>query len=293
MKTNSRANFILGSDWLYFKVYTGLMMSDTILCKLIYPIVNLFYKEGVIKKFFFIRYADPYTHLRLRFLLSSRSNMQHVVDFLSNKIESLVDSHMIWKYQLDMYKREYERYNIYLIEDVESLFSIDSLYIIKLISYLDTNNIDNYRWVTSLCLLDQFLSDFGYSISSKRELMELASCSLKSEFGFKKKENILLNNKYREYRNILNCVMNRESLDNINIKYLFSIVKSRSFYMKNHIERIKLISDSNGLNIQEFVPSYIHMTMNRLFKAQNRLYELVIYDLLKRYYIQQLAFNCE
>lgn len=44
-------------------------------------------------------------------------------------------------------------------------------------------------------------------------------------------------------------------------------------------------SDINQLNIQNYIASYIHMSMNRLFASENRLYELIIYDFLRRYYM--------
>jgi hypothetical protein len=44
------------------------------------------------------------------------------------------------------------------------------------------------------------------------------------------------------------------------------------------------ILNSNNLNIDDYIGIYIHMTMNRLFRTENRLYELIIYDFMRRYY---------
>ena len=48
-------------------------------------------------------------------------------------------------------------------------------------------------------------------------------------------------------------------------------------------------SKGSPLFIQKSLPSYIHMTMNRLWADKNRMYELVIYDFLVRYYKSYIA----
>lgn len=41
--------------------------------------------------------------------------------------------------------------------------------------------------------------------------------------------------------------------------------------------------------IEELVSSYIHMAVNRLMPSQQRLYEMVQYDFLYKYYRSKLA----
>ena len=60
-------NFILGDEWLYYKIYTGAKTADNILIDVIKPIAQTLFDEQVIDKWFFIRYSDPDFHIRVRF----------------------------------------------------------------------------------------------------------------------------------------------------------------------------------------------------------------------------------
>lgn len=52
---------------------------------------------------------------------------------------------------------------------------------------------------------------------------------------------------------------------------------------------IKINKRSNKITIEYLLTSYIHMMLNRLFKSKNRIYELVLYDFLRRYYASKIA----
>ncbi|HEX8348326.1 MAG TPA: lantibiotic dehydratase, partial [Hymenobacter sp.] len=62
--------FFPGSEWLYMKIYCGAHLSDRILLEGLLEPLETLRAGGVIDKFFFIRYADPHYHIRLRLHLS-------------------------------------------------------------------------------------------------------------------------------------------------------------------------------------------------------------------------------
>lgn len=74
MKTIQRI-YTIGSEWAYFKIYTGANMADDILVKELAQLVGLYLKNKVIDHWFFIRYADPDTHIRVRFHLTDPGNI--------------------------------------------------------------------------------------------------------------------------------------------------------------------------------------------------------------------------
>ena len=55
-----------GSEWLYAKLYTGIATADDVLLEVIAPLTQEALRRGAADKWFFIRYADPQWHLRLR-----------------------------------------------------------------------------------------------------------------------------------------------------------------------------------------------------------------------------------
>ena len=56
-----------GSDWVFFKIYAGPATLDEMLKTTVPPLVRSAFAEGLASRWFFIRYADPDLHLRLRF----------------------------------------------------------------------------------------------------------------------------------------------------------------------------------------------------------------------------------
>jgi thiopeptide-type bacteriocin biosynthesis protein len=58
--------FAPGSQWLYLKAYTGTASADRILTDTVGPVIDGLLSTGVVDHWFFLRYADPEHHLRLR-----------------------------------------------------------------------------------------------------------------------------------------------------------------------------------------------------------------------------------
>lgn len=103
--------FIPGSEWLFFKLYTGNKTADKILVNNIYPAINLLTKRGLIKKWFFIRYTDPDFHLRLRLLAADNKSVCEIINVIYLFLYKLINTNQVWKIQIDTYNREIERYN--------------------------------------------------------------------------------------------------------------------------------------------------------------------------------------
>ena len=68
--------FIPGSQWLYFKIYTGVKTADEVLAHTIRPFLRELYAERWIDGSFFIRYNDPDFHIRLRLHIDQFENLR-------------------------------------------------------------------------------------------------------------------------------------------------------------------------------------------------------------------------
>ena len=64
-KVIERTN-IIGGEWIYYKIYSGVDTADEII-KIVNEIALKLFDQKVIELWFFIRYADPTQHLRIRF----------------------------------------------------------------------------------------------------------------------------------------------------------------------------------------------------------------------------------
>lgn len=282
--------FIPGDKWVYFKIYTGVNIADEILGSTLFRIIKKMIANGFVLKFYFIRYYDPDFHIRLRLLKCDNISASDILDLIYHTLKPMVRKQLVWKIQLDTYQREIERYNPSLIENTESVFYIDSMCIIQIIHFLEKSQDEEYRWMISLSLIDKFLSDFNYDLEQKKDFMTLLGDTFKSEFGFDKFNSKQLNQKYKIDKLKVESVLNNMNFDDNFIK-LNKLVSKRSVDMSPFINNMQNIIKTRRLKTQDYIGSYIHMTMNRLFKAENRLYELIIYDYMRRYYAGQVARN--
>ena len=51
--------FIIGGEWIYFKIYSGQKTIENIFINDIMCKINLLIKQRMIDSFFFVRYMDP------------------------------------------------------------------------------------------------------------------------------------------------------------------------------------------------------------------------------------------
>lgn len=282
--------FIPGSDWLYFKIYTGFKTADEMLIRVIDPFVkDLFARRGI-DGFFFIRYSDPDFHIRFRLHLPCQENYGLIMHEFNQRFGPEIEMGTVIKIMCDTYVREIERYGTQTMELLEDLFRIDSMAILELLSRL-ANISGSIResayWEISLLLLDDTLTAFGYELPEKARITTEMAEGFKKEFGFTTHTfTKQLNDKYRALRNeIEQAVLSRKDFHEFE-----SALEERRKGFGQIAQKIASVSKSDGaVAVDDLLRSIQHMTMNRWFRSRNRQHELVIYDFLSKYYISALA----
>jgi len=280
--------FIPGSEWVYFKIYTGTKTADTILKNNIYHYIREMAENDVINKWFFIRYSDPDFHIRLRLHLKDLKHFNFIFNRLSESFYPLIHNGLVWNILCDTYKREIERYGANTISLIEELFFIDSEYIIRLLSQFGGERAEPMRWKLALLLIDSFLSAFSFHLTYRRDLLKTMADNYKKEFGYTfHNATKPLNDKYRLYRMEIENVM----LMKTDTTGIIDVVKERKQAIQPLIEKLTRMEKAGEIlvSMQSLISSLIHMTMNRWFRTKNRLHEMVIYEFLSRYYTSELA----
>jgi thiopeptide-type bacteriocin biosynthesis protein len=286
---NTTRTFIPGSECVYFKIYTGIKTADKILDEDVSLIINKLKKKKLIHKWFFIRYNDPDFHLRIRVFVKDKFYITDVINIFHRQLNRLLKNKEIWKVQLDTYDRELERYGYELIEEAESLFCIDSECVLSVIKSIRKFNFENYRWIVGMRMVDELLNDFSYDLNSKKNLMNFLNASYKKEFNFNDKNLKQFSVKYRENKKDIELMLAKD-VKNATLIQLVSSINGRTKKLQPVIKAIncKLINNKE-YNIDTLLASYIHMTLNRLFRSKNRVYELLIYDFMYMYYSGEIA----
>lgn len=280
-------NFAVGSEWLFYKLYGGTKTADELIAEVINPLVDSWLAKKYIDQWFFIRYSDPDTHLRVRFHFSDFSNMGRVITEFNEALQHYIDSGLLWKVQLDTYRRELERYGFEAISIAEEIFYHDSQNIADVLSMIEYDLAgEKIRWLYALRAVDQFLIDFDRTLEQRRDIMENLRNGFGREFGMNKHLNKQIDKKFRADKESIDLVMDRSRDESNEMLPLFELLDQKTANIKPLIDQLLQLDRENrlGVHVHDLIGSYIHMLLNRLFKNKQRLHELVIYDFLwKRY----------
>lgn len=263
--------FIPGSEWLYLKIYTGIKTSDILLEEIIQPLTTYFLENSLIKKWFFIRYNDPKPHLRVRFELADTNDYNEILLQIQSTFQQYINSGEIANFVVDTYSRELERYGTDTMEDAEYLFYENSDFFLKECLHLD----DEEKIIISIFYIDQILDFLHLSINEKLSWIKDYNDGFKKEFNADKKLNSQLDKKYRLFKPKYLDFIESEEYDDFRIH-----IENHMIELKPTVENIVL----NTVFLKDFFQSIFHMNINRLFVSNQRLFEMVIYDYLLRYY---------
>ncbi|MFP3599283.1 thiopeptide-type bacteriocin biosynthesis protein [Chryseobacterium sp. SIMBA_029] len=265
--------YIPGSQWLYAKIYTGVKTADIILEEAIQPLLQHLKKEDLIKKWFFIRYNDPKSHLRIRFELSDTGSFDAVLSQITSSLEKYIHSGEISDFRLDTYDREIERYGGACIEDAEFLFWKSSHLILHEYLHFD----DEEKIIVALFYIDEVLKSLELSMAEKLEWIRISNLAFKKEFHADKNLNSQLDKKYRAFKPGYLKFLESEEYEDFRTDILNGITES-----SEALQRVK--RNCSEKELQYFFQSIFHMNINRIFISNQRLFEMIIYDYLYRYY---------
>lgn len=271
-----KRKFAPGSEWLYLKIYTGIKTADLILEESIEPLVKYFQEENYISKWFFIRYNDPKAHLRVRLLLTDPNNYTEVLKSISTSLQNFLESGEISNIVIDTYNREIERYGENTMEDAEIFFYKNSEFTLQCLPYDDEEKI-----IVSLFLIDQMLRKLNLSVQEKLEWMKDFNDAFKREFNADKKLNSQLDKKYREFKPKYLDFLSSDEFSGERSAFLSHIEENNAA-----LQNVLCHNENQSLRIslRNFFQSIFHMNINRLFVSNQRVFEMIIYDYLVRYY---------
>lgn len=282
-----------GSEWLYAKLYTGAVTADAVLCETVTPLVRSVLESGAADQWFFIRYADPHWHLRLRFHGNPERLHGEVLPALEAAISPLVDDGRVRRLQLDTYEREMERYGgPEGIALAEKLFQTDSDAVLAMLALLEPGDDGmDERWRLTLRGMDAFLTDFGFDCHKKYLLFRKMPAGLAEVAGDDPVLKSEISRKFREERSSLETLLD-PALDAENpLSPALEILHRRSDRVISIVSDLGAVARAGRLQVplEDVVLSCVHLHANRLLRSAHREQEWVIHDFLSRLYRSRTA----
>lgn len=284
-----------GSEWLYAKIYTGEATADKLLVHVVRPLLHDCIEQKQIDRWFFVRYADPDCHLRLRLHGNPKTLHEHVLPSLEKVFQPHLYEGSIHKIQLETYMREIERYGgcRKSMECSEKLFWIDSELVLNLLKALETVLNQSERWKLALLGVHLLLEDLDLNVRECASVVERLRDKYLLEFSDNQKLKHQLSEKFRKERDYIREFLTSPESREPQFSLILKHFRRRSRTVHSVVKRLHQLRQTGCLStpIDELGASYIHMFLNRLLHQAVHAQELVIYDLLFRNYRSALAFT--
>jgi thiopeptide-type bacteriocin biosynthesis protein len=267
-----------GSSWLYLRLYGGPQALDDWLIGPFYRMLGTWLEQGMVARFHYIHYLDPHYHLRLRFFLADPSIAGRLMTEISSSCESMLEEDLAWKIEAGTYEPEYERYGSERMDPVERWFHADSL------AWLAENGRlaaagDTDIWKSAVRSVDVIMNDFGADSDSRLKLMVRMRDSVVTMLGVTRPMRAQLDEKYRRTAVELLSILSEPASEN-GQQWVVRTAESADCIRR----MIDSFPGRESMYESEFIPSLVHMSLNRAFRTRHRMQELIVYDFLVRYY---------
>lgn len=261
----------LGKEWIYFKLYVNKKRTDELIADYVVPFFNDLVAKKYIEEYFFIRYADPKDHIRLRIKIFDKKSIVSLMDLVNEFFNDLKIKGLVTAVNIDTYDREIERYGgIEIFDYVEKYFFRDSVFVGEVIKNIRLGRIKmNMESIVEASLIN-IMECFGVNYNAQLKLFDniIRKDIYREEF----------NENRRQYLSIVDTSNNNANLrgmDGGNILYeLFNIRKESIIKYKRAIDR----SDDNNLltnNKTDIMLSIMHMNCNRILNKYGMELEIM------------------
>jgi thiopeptide-type bacteriocin biosynthesis protein len=280
-----------GSTWLYAKIYTGTATADVLLREAIGPLVRDIVDSGHADRWFFIRYADPDWHLRLRFAGDPARLSGEVLPRLHAALAAAGDAGLWWRLALDTYEREVERYGGPAgVELAEQLFCADSAAVLAIVEASGGDTGADAAWRLCLRGVDRLLGDLGFDLATKLAILTRMRDEFGAEHGMDTAFQKRLGEKFRAHKaEIAELLAAPDDAPDHPFAPGLAALAARSTANAPIAAELRARAGTLAVPLEQLAPSYVHMHANRMLSASARRQEVVLYDLLRRHYDGEVA----
>jgi thiopeptide-type bacteriocin biosynthesis protein len=285
-----RRRYPPGSEWLYAKLYTGNGTADRVLTDVVEPVVQAALETSAAERWFFVRYADPHFHVRLRMNGDPRRLAAEVLPLLHERAGPLLADGVVWRLQLDTYERELRRYGgDEGIELSEELFRHDSDAVLGIVRMLWGDEGLDARWRLTLYGIDRLLDDFGLDVERRQVWARNCRDGFAREFDVQGPVRRALGERYRAERKALEELLELENGLDHPLAPGVELLRERSRRLAPLVKRLREREQRLSVSLDGLLWNYAHMHANRLLRGAHRAQELVLYELLHRVYASRQA----
>jgi thiopeptide-type bacteriocin biosynthesis protein len=292
---NGVASFV-GDEWLYFRIRLGPHAADALLLDYLSSVIAALQKAGDIEEWFFVRYADPFPHLRVRMRGKPAQLLSRALPALTAGLRSAAAAGINADLRLDSYRPELRRYGgVSAMRCCERLFYASSLIVIDALQYASDNGVDHDPdWrMTFGCVSTQLLLDcLMPNDDSRLEMLGRIAANAVAE-GLTATDTLMSRRRafaqaLRPQRRELMAALFDDAPEWLFVRHSAVVHLSKA---RAAISELQCLSRDGRLTTayDNIVQSLLHMHLNRVFADEPRQHERVVYDFLHQLNRSRLA----
>lgn len=285
--------FLPGSEWLYAKLYTSPELTDEALLHEIGPVTRDLLDRGAASGWFFLRYADPDWHLRWRLHGDAGELQKVVLPAVQAAAARLLDRGVIWRFQLDTYEREVERYGgPQGMRLSEQLFQADSEAALDILAALEPDDAGlDERWLLTLRGMGDFLEDCGLDLIARRDWVQRVLTRYAKLVGPGGTYHIWANERYRAARGQIERLFDSRQEPLAALAPGLTALRRRSQHLAPVVAELTALQHRGQLDVPlaTLARSYLHMHCFRLLRSAHGEHEPILLHFLSRIYQSQVA----
>jgi len=260
-------------EWLFYKIY-GCSKREEELLSVIHEKLESFIEKGMMQKYFFIRYYDPESHLRLR-IQATPGNISTLFSNTSDLLSTLHADGFLSKIVIDSYLRESERYGgPELIKYAEEYFSHESKFVMKLISMHRYEQSEINLEYIGVSFIIAALEVFGFSREEQMKILSSRSPRemYRKDFIHNRKMFMRAVDSSDDWFSIRSFVSNAG---------IYDLLNENMLALKKYVHAIKAFDNQGKLTntVQGIASSVIHMFFIRL--KGNNVWESKVHALAR------------
>lgn len=264
-----------GSDWLFVKLYCGQTLQDNMIAWT----VRLFADDALAAHWaddwFFVRFADPDPHVRLRFHGTPEQLKAQLLPPLCEWAGQLVEDARCSRFTIDTYDREIERYGGEEgLEIAESVFGADSRAVAELLRLIEGEQVQIERPLLAALTVDDLLDGLKVGENGRLDWYR-GNTPSRHEAGAE----------YRQHKVLLRGLLSRpmEVQDHPIGDLIAPVLAARRATLARASERLATLAHQGMLSqgFDDLYRSYVHMHCNRLLGIDSEKERTVVGLLLR------------
>jgi thiopeptide-type bacteriocin biosynthesis protein len=264
-----------GSDWLFAKLYCPRPLEDDLLIGPVAELCEEILASGAAEDWFFIRYADPDFHIRLRFRGDPEHLVGRVVPQLCSSANRLIREGACSRLCFDTYERELERYGgVAGTAVAEAIFGADSRAVVDMLRLSRSGLLELEMTTLAVLSVDDLLAGLG---ASEADRLAWYREHISSGSG--------AGQEYRRLKATLRPLLGDPEYLRIQPggDALARVLASRRYELAGPCGELHSLAETGGLSQTKMAlfSSYVHLHCNRLLSGDRALEEQVL-GLLKR-----------